>query len=181
MHYLSLDVEGGEGRVLTRDVLSKYTFLTMTVERPSPKLNQLLFAQGYLFVKNLEFDGHYVHTSHPRARELEHNATFEQLPAKCTPHSPRRINRLYSAREYPTARCSNAGYFTIYSDVRPFTGACCYHRDIACARAPSASSKIVMRDGTAVSAKPADCVHLNYGQPTSRHAFKDVLPTGAKT
>lgn len=179
VHYLSLDVEGGEGRVLTHDVLSTYTFLTMTVERPSPKLNELLFGHGYLFVKNLEFDGHYVHNSHPRALELERNATFEQLPAKCTPHSPKRINRLYANREYPTARCSNAGYFTIYSDVRPFTGACCYHRDVSCAQLPSKKSKILTSTGGAVPARPADCIHLNYGQPTSRHAIKDMLPTNA--
>jgi hypothetical protein len=46
--YLSLDVEGAENRVLTTDVLLRYTFLTLTVERPSPRLSALLFAHGTL-------------------------------------------------------------------------------------------------------------------------------------
>ena len=88
------------------------------------------------------------------------SASFEQLPAKCTPHTPRRIKELYSAKEYPTARCSNSGYFTIYSDVRPYTGACCYHRDPICGAGPRGAEE--------------DCVRLKYGQPTSRHAAADA-------
>jgi hypothetical protein len=41
-------------------------------------------------VKNVEFDGHFVHASHPRAALLSRNASFEQIPAKCTAARPSR-------------------------------------------------------------------------------------------
>lgn len=150
--YLSLDVEGAEERALTDASLAAHTFLTLTIERPSPRLNARLFVHGYLFVANVDFDGHYVHRDHPRAAALQRNGSFEQLPAKCTPHSPRRIGWLYAAAlgEYPR-RCNNAGYFTIYSDRPGYKGACCYHRGCGAA--------------------DADCTSLRYGPPTSRHAL----------
>ena len=75
----AVDVEGAEGRVLTPTVLSRHTILTLTVERPSPSLVALLFAHDYLFVKTVEFDGHFVHATH-QARELERNASFKHIP-----------------------------------------------------------------------------------------------------
>jgi FkbM family methyltransferase len=143
--YMSVDVEGAEGRVLTPAVLSRHTILTLTVERPSPSLVALLFAHDYLFVKTVDFDGHFVHATHPQARELERNASFAHIPAKCTPHSPTRIGWLYSLSRgaYPN-RCNNAGYYTLYSEQTRFRGNCCYHRCGA-----------------------GDCTHLRYGPPTT--------------
>ena len=155
--YLSLDVEGAETRVLTADVLQRFAFLTMTLERPSPRLCSLLFAHGYLFVHNVDFDAYFIHSTHPRARDVERNETFEYLPAKCTPSTPHRITWLYTASQgqHPV-HCSNAGYYTIYSGLSRYKGACCYHRDVACSRAGGGAA--------------GDCTHLRYGQPTSLHA-----------
>ena len=83
--YLSLDVEGAELRALgSSELLSRYVFRALTIEKPPPALNQLLFAHGYLWVRNAGgIDSFYVHASHPRASALEANASFRQLPAKC--------------------------------------------------------------------------------------------------
>ena len=112
--YLSLDVEGAESRVLSVDALANFTFLTMTIERPPPELCRRLFDYGYLFVQNVEFDAHFVHSTHPRAAELSHNASFEQVPAKCTSSRPHRLRKLYAKKfgDYPY-RCSGTGYFTV--------------------------------------------------------------------
>jgi hypothetical protein len=61
--YLSLDVEGAEYEVLRNFPFKKYKFLSMTIERPSRSLNNLLFKNGYLFVKNYKVDGFYIHKS----------------------------------------------------------------------------------------------------------------------
>lgn len=59
--YLSLDVEGAEFDVLMNFPFNEYKFLALTIERPSKELNQLLFKNGYLFVKNHKVDTFYVH------------------------------------------------------------------------------------------------------------------------
>ncbi len=62
--YFSLDVEGAEERVLRHFPFDRYTFLTLTIERPTPLLNQILLEQnGYVFVKNVRSDTFYVHES----------------------------------------------------------------------------------------------------------------------
>jgi hypothetical protein len=108
-------------------------------------------------VQTVEFDGHFVHAAHPRAHALSRNGSYRQVPAKCTPHTPTRIVPLYtrSRGDFPR-RCSNAGYFTVYSDLPKYKGMCCYHRDAACA---------------AHGARAADCTMLDYGPPTSAHAL----------
>jgi len=45
--YFSLDVEGYEYEILRAFPFEEYEFLCMTVERPSPELDQLLRANGY--------------------------------------------------------------------------------------------------------------------------------------
>lgn len=165
IHYLSLDVEGAEARALTRSVLQAHTFLTITIERPPPVLASLLFEHGYLFVQNVEFDGFFVHKTHPQAVALARNSSFEYLPAKCTPHSPSRIKHLYEKRlGTPPSRCSNAGYYTIYSDHHLYKGACCFHRPPACF--------LAARRGRVQQQRAShDCIHLNYGPPTSKHVL----------
>lgn len=79
--YFSFDVEGAETRILREFPFDRYTFLAMTIERPTPELNELLFKNGYHFVKNSLYDTFYIHESLPNFDEIERQP-FEQLPAK---------------------------------------------------------------------------------------------------
>lgn len=79
--YFSLDVEGAETRVLRQFDFNKYTFSALTIERPSPELNQLLFDNGYVFVKNAHYDTFYVHKSLKTFDEVK-KRKFKQVPAK---------------------------------------------------------------------------------------------------
>ncbi len=79
--YLSLDVEGSEERVIRSLDFEKYTFRCMTVERPTPKVNEILFSHGYIFVKNKRFDSFYIHESLARERKIRCQP-FEQVPMK---------------------------------------------------------------------------------------------------
>lgn len=81
--YLSLDVEGAEERILSNFPFDKYTFLAMTIERPTPKLEKILFKNNYFFVKKSCFpighhlagqetyDTFYVHSSIPNFNKIE--------------------------------------------------------------------------------------------------------------
>ena len=53
--YLSLDVEGSELRILKNFPFNKYTFLALTIERPPIELEEILFKNGYVFVKHNTF------------------------------------------------------------------------------------------------------------------------------
>lgn len=78
--YLSLDVEGAEERILSKFPFDKYIFLAMTIERPTPELEAILFKNDYVFVmksKKLPFDSFYVHKTIPN---------FEQIVKE--PYSP---------------------------------------------------------------------------------------------
>jgi len=79
--YFSLDVEGCEERVLRTLDFRRYQFRCLTVERPTPRVNELLRAAGYVFVKNYCYDSFYVHPSVLQARPLP-CAPFEQVPPK---------------------------------------------------------------------------------------------------
>jgi FkbM family methyltransferase len=79
--YFSLDVEGLETRILRDFPFNRYTFLALTIERPTPELNALLFGQGYQFVRNSLYDTFYVHETLPNLGRIK-RAPFEQLPAK---------------------------------------------------------------------------------------------------
>ncbi len=79
--YFSLDVEGAEERVIRSIAFDKYEFLCMTIERPTPKVNEILFENGYLFVKNHKNDTFYVHASLASNKRLKFNP-FEQIPPK---------------------------------------------------------------------------------------------------
>lgn len=79
--YFSFDVEGLETRILRDFPFDRYTFLTITIERPTPELNELLFRNGYHFVRNSLYDTFYVHESLPHFDSIRREP-FEQLPAK---------------------------------------------------------------------------------------------------
>ena len=66
--YLSFDVEGTEERVLKDFPFSEYTFLTMSIERPSEKLKEMLNQNGYIEVDTIPrgsviLDVLYIHKS----------------------------------------------------------------------------------------------------------------------
>lgn len=63
--YLSIDVEGAETRILKSFPFFRYTFLSMSIERPSDALQQILFQNGYQLVKIIPFlDYLYIHKSY---------------------------------------------------------------------------------------------------------------------
>ena len=103
--YLNLDVEGAETVVLPSTFPWKaFTFLTLTIERPPPDLNERLFQNGYLFAKLIgNADVAYVHKSHPNAANISANDSFIQVPAKCRNH-----HKPYPDRQrIPGLRCSS--------------------------------------------------------------------------
>ena len=53
MDFMSLDVEGAELHVLHGLDMTKYTFLIMSVERPSPHVHKVLTRHGYHFLLSL--------------------------------------------------------------------------------------------------------------------------------
>ena len=79
--YFSLDVEGAETEILRNFNFEKYTFLCLTIERPTPELNSILFKNGYIFVKNFKVDSFYVHKSIKNLNEIK-KERFVQLPPK---------------------------------------------------------------------------------------------------
>lgn len=58
--YLSIDVEGAELRILGDFDFEKYSFLSMTIERPSGELHKTLINNGYVLHKTYLYDGFYV-------------------------------------------------------------------------------------------------------------------------
>lgn len=79
--YLSLDVEGSETRILRNFPFDKYIFLSITIERPTEELNEILFKNGYVFVKNVSYDTFYVHESLDKQIKIQ-KENFEQIPKK---------------------------------------------------------------------------------------------------
>jgi len=83
--FFSLDVEGAEERILKSFPFSKYVFTSLCIERPTPKINELLFENGYLFVRKSSvinaFDSFYVHSSF-KPRHLLKSEVFSQTPQK---------------------------------------------------------------------------------------------------
>jgi hypothetical protein len=81
--YLSLDVEGAEERILSNFPFDKYIFYALTIERPTPNLEKILFKNNYFFVRKSRFpkghrlagqetyDSFYVHSSIPNFNSIE--------------------------------------------------------------------------------------------------------------
>jgi len=78
--YFSLDVEGAEDRVFKDFPFAKYRFLTLTIERPSPELNSLLFANDYHFVRNSLYDTFYIHETLPNFEAIEKKRSLSKFP-----------------------------------------------------------------------------------------------------
>lgn len=79
--YFSLDVEGAEERIIRSLDFDTYTFKCLTIERPTPLINKILFENGYLFVKNHRFDSFYIHNTLQKDRNM-YLEEFEQVPPK---------------------------------------------------------------------------------------------------
>ena len=79
--YLSIDIEGAEIRVLKDFPFDKYIFLAITIERPTPEINQILQSNGYVFVRNAIHDSFYVHESIDNFDEIKKDS-FVQIPYK---------------------------------------------------------------------------------------------------
>lgn len=70
--YMSLDIEGAEAWTFQTFPWSKYTFLTLTVERPKPELVQMLRENGYIYLcDHGDFgDEFWVHPTVPGFQEV---------------------------------------------------------------------------------------------------------------
>ena len=79
--YFSLDVEGSEERVIKAIDFDRYQFQCLTIERPTPVVNQILFENSYIFVKNHRYDSFYIHPDILKKHKIK-TETFEQVPAK---------------------------------------------------------------------------------------------------
>ncbi len=79
--YFSLDVEGSEERIIGSFDFSRYRFSCLTIERPTPKVNAALFDNGYVFVKNRNYDSFYIHSSLAEKGGVSCQP-FEQVPKK---------------------------------------------------------------------------------------------------
>lgn len=64
IHFFSLDVEGSEVSVLKSFDFSKYTFLVITIERPTLEVHHLLTKQGYIFIRQLGNFGECLYFHH---------------------------------------------------------------------------------------------------------------------
>ena len=71
---MSLDIEGAEERIIR----------SLTVERPTPNINKILFENDYIFVRNSDpktpYDTFYIHKSIDRNDIKKEN--FSQIPKK---------------------------------------------------------------------------------------------------
>jgi len=79
--YFSLDVEGSEERVIGSLDFNLYQFKCITIERPTKKVNEVLFDNGYIFVRNIRFDSFYVHPMVIQDTGIKCEK-FEQVPPK---------------------------------------------------------------------------------------------------
>lgn len=84
--YFSLDVEGAEERILKGFSFKEYTFLAITIERPTVLLNRILFENGYVFIRKSDvsndFDSFYLHGSMENLSSIR-KEPFAETPRKC--------------------------------------------------------------------------------------------------
>ena len=73
--------ESSEERIISSFNFDKYQFNCITIERPTKLVNEILFKNGYEFVKNFRFDSFYVHSDIKKKYNIKGDP-FEQIPAK---------------------------------------------------------------------------------------------------
>jgi hypothetical protein len=59
--YFSLDADGSEENILTKSSIMHYVFLSLTIERVSKTLHELLFQMDMFFLK-INFTTHFIFT-----------------------------------------------------------------------------------------------------------------------
>jgi len=69
--FFSLDVEGSEEKVLTQNVLNKYKFLSLCIERPSYNLHMKLIENNYVFIKSKIYDCFYLNRDFKNLDKIE--------------------------------------------------------------------------------------------------------------
>lgn len=71
--YFSFDVEGAEDLILQKSVLEEYTFLVITVERPSQQLQEVLQRFGYEYLRDHGGFGDkmYVHSTMDKIQHVK--------------------------------------------------------------------------------------------------------------
>jgi len=79
--YFSLDIEGSEERIISTLDFNSYQFKCITIERPTEKVNEALFDNGYIFVRNFKYDSFYVHPLVLKESNIVCEQ-FEQVPKK---------------------------------------------------------------------------------------------------
>lgn len=90
--YLSLDVEGAEDFILSDFAWDQYTFLSMTVERPSDNLQTLLRLHGYQKAMNIKAgDTLWVHESLLQDALSNLKEHFEEIEAHAVKFFPKGV------------------------------------------------------------------------------------------
>ena len=79
--YFSLDVEGAEENIIKNFPFNEYKILSMTIERPTPKINEILKSNERLFVKNYKVDSFYINKILKDKIDIEFEK-FSQLDKK---------------------------------------------------------------------------------------------------
>ena len=79
--YFSLDVEGAEENIIKNFPFNEYKILSMTIERPTPKINEILKSNDMLFVKNYKVDSFYINKILKDKIDIEFEK-FSQLDKK---------------------------------------------------------------------------------------------------
>ena len=74
INYLSIDVEGAEGRILREFPFENYAFDAITIERPTPEIHTLLTTAGYVLDRLRACDGFYVSRSRARLLQVPPNS-----------------------------------------------------------------------------------------------------------
>jgi Methyltransferase FkbM domain len=93
--YLSLDIEGAEYFVMNQFPFDIYRFNILTVERPSPQLEQLLQQNGYLLLKELRKWGETLWIHKDMENAIDKSALDIDIP-KYSEKSPRVIHEMHS-------------------------------------------------------------------------------------
>ena len=75
--YFSLDSEGSEPNILTKSVINKYIFLSITIERITLAHHKLLISNDYTFVKSKIYDSFYVHKKFKNFDKIKKEKFFE--------------------------------------------------------------------------------------------------------
>lgn len=79
--YFSLDVEGAEERVISTLDFNTYRFGVLTIERANARVNEILLANNYKFIRNCRFDTFYMHEDVLNASSVVPEP-FEVVPDK---------------------------------------------------------------------------------------------------